>query len=67
MNSKNFVLALVVLILCLSVNVLAAASGSSELHVLSSNASRPAISELIPMFEKIYKKNVRVRMRIIPY
>lgn len=61
MNSKNFVLAVVVLTLCLSVNALAAASGSSELHVLSSNASRPAISELIPMFEKIYKIKVRVQ------
>lgn len=61
MNLKNFVIALVALIYCLSANPLAAAQGSGELSVLSSNLSRPAISELIPMFEKIYKIKVRVQ------
>lgn len=58
MNIKNFVPALAVLIFCLSFNSLAAAN---ELSVLSSNLSRPAISELIPMFEKIYKIKVKVQ------
>ncbi|MEO6434144.1 MAG: substrate-binding domain-containing protein [Tepidisphaeraceae bacterium] len=38
--------------LSVSVAALAATRSSGELHVLSSNVSRPAISALIPLFEK---------------
>ncbi len=60
MNIKNFVAALVVAILSLTANPGAPAQTSGQLRVLSSNVSRPAISELIPMFEKIYKIKVIV-------
>lgn len=61
MNVKNRVLALAVVMFCLPVNLLAAADDSDEITVLSSNLSRTAISELIPMFEKIYRIKVRVQ------
>ncbi len=61
MNIKSLVPALAVALLCLSVNPLAAGQGSDELKVLSSNLAHPVISELIPMFEKIYKVKVRVQ------
>ncbi len=61
MMIKNFVCALAVTILCLSINSATRANTSGELSVLSSNVSRPAISELIPMFEKIYRIKVKVQ------
>ncbi len=61
MNIKKFILELVVSIFCLSVSPLALAQQTGELSVLSSNLARPAISELIPIFEKQYKVKVRVQ------
>ncbi len=61
MNIRSFVRLLAVILLCLSLDRLAAAQGSGELNVLSSNLARPAISELIPIFEKNYKVKVRVQ------
>ncbi len=61
MNIKDFLRALAVVIFFLSVNPWAAANDSRELSILSSNLSRPAISELIPIFEETYKIKVTVR------
>ena len=61
MNIKHFLFPFGVLIFCLSVGPLAAAAqGSGELSVLSSNLARPAILKLIPLFEKTNKIKVRV-------
>ena len=61
MNIKNFVVGSVVLIFCLFGNSFAAAQGSGELSILSSNLGRPAISELIPMFERLHKVKIKVQ------
>lgn len=60
MNIKHFLFPFGVLIFCLSVGPLAAAQGSGELSVLSSNLPRPVILKLIPLFEKTHKIKVRV-------
>ena len=61
MNIKHFLFPFGVLIFCLSVGPSAAAAqGSGELSVLSSNLARPAILKLIPLFEKTHKIKVRV-------
>ncbi len=61
MNIKHFLFPFGVLIFCLSVgSSAAAAQGSGELSVLSSNLARPAILKLIPLFEKTHKIKVRV-------
>lgn len=60
MNIKNFVVALAVAVLYVFLNPVAAQT-PGELTVLSSNLSRPAISELIPIFEEIHKIKVRVQ------
>ncbi len=67
MNIKRLVLTLGVLVFCLSLNRLAAAQGSGELSVLSSNLSQSVISELIPTFEKIYRIKVRVNLKILKH
>jgi beta-ureidopropionase / N-carbamoyl-L-amino-acid hydrolase len=61
MSIKNFILVSAVLVSCFFATRLAAAQGPSELNVLSSNLSRPAISELIPMFERLHKIKVKVQ------
>lgn len=61
MSIKNFILAIAIVIFCLFDSPFISAQGSSELNVLSSNLARPAISELIPFFEKNHKVKVRVQ------
>ena len=61
MNIKNVILSLVTTIVCFSISPSAAAQVSDELIVLSSNLARPAISELIPVFERTYKVKVKVQ------
>jgi molybdate transport system substrate-binding protein len=61
MNKANIVLASVMWILCFSISAPAAERYLNELHVLSSNVSRPAISELIPLFEKSFNVKVQVQ------
>jgi molybdate transport system substrate-binding protein len=59
--SKVFALvATAALALCTCVDAMAAGSGVDELHVLASNAGRPAIVELVPMFEQATGIHVRV-------
>jgi len=60
-NLKDLILAFAVVVYCLFGGPIITAQDSSELHILASNLSRPAISELIPMFEKIYKIKVKVQ------
>lgn len=55
----GFVLA--VWMICFSIDTIAEGRGPNELNVLASNASRPAISELVPLFEKNFKARVMVR------
>jgi molybdate transport system substrate-binding protein len=60
MNNRRLILVSIVMVFCLLPGP-AAAQIHAELHVLSSNLARPAISELIPMFEKIYEIKVNVQ------
>jgi molybdate transport system substrate-binding protein len=61
MNPANLIPASAMWILLLSASGCAAAREPSELRVLSSNVSRPAISELIPLFEDQFKTRVQVQ------
>ncbi len=58
---KNFIVVFAVLVSCLFAATFAEAQASGELNVLSSNLARPAISELIPPFEKINKVKIKVQ------
>lgn len=61
MNKANLILASAMWILLFSISAVAAGREPNELRVLSSNVSRPAISELIPLFEKSFKVKVQVQ------
>jgi molybdate transport system substrate-binding protein len=61
MNKAALILASAVWMSLFSTNAFAAGTEANELHVLSSNASRPAISEIIPLFEDKFKTRVRVQ------
>ena len=61
MNKARWVAAsLVVWMIWSSFDTRAAEQDPNELHVLCSNASRPAISEMVPLFEKTFKARVQV-------
>lgn len=61
MNKASWVAAsLAVWMICSSFDTRAAERDPNELHVLCSNASRPAISEMVPLFEKNFKATVQV-------
>ena len=61
MNKASLILASAMWISLFSISAVAAGREPNELRVLSSNVSRPAISELIPLFEKSFKVTVQVQ------
>lgn len=61
MNKANFVVAFGVWMSLFSVDTLAAERDRNELHLLASNAGRPAISALVPLFEKNFDAKVQVQ------
>lgn len=61
MNKAQIVVASVLWVVGCSLDTPAAQRDPHELHVLSSNASLPAMSQLIPLFEK--RSNAKVQVR----
>ena len=60
MSTTNLFVTVLAWMLFSSVGALSAERDPNVLHVLSSNASHPAISKLIPLFEKQFQAIVRV-------
>ena len=61
MNKTNLILASAMWIFLSSISAFAAGRETNELHVLCSNVSRPAISEIIPLCEDKFKIRVQVQ------